>query len=46
MGRTSAFCESDQFYCYPLGSATADDERDIMSFRPVDPKGAGLVAYL
>ncbi|MBQ9067980.1 MAG: hypothetical protein IJ131_02810 [Eggerthellaceae bacterium] len=46
MARTRPFCEGGQFYCYSLGGATKEDERDIMAFEPVDPKGAGLVAYL
>ena len=46
MARSNAFCEGEQFYCYPLSAATAEDEKDIMMFTPIHPNGAGLVAYL
>ena len=46
MARSNASCESEQFSCYRLCGATADDERDIMAFEAVDSKGSGLTAYL
>lgn len=46
MARSDVFCEGDEYYCCRLSAATPDDERDIMAFRPVDPRGAGLTAYL
>ena len=46
MARSDAICEGRDFYCYPLDGATEEDERDVMAFRPVDPRGAGLAAYL
>ena len=46
MARSDVFCESTDFYCYHLSTATADDERDMMSFSAVNPKGQGLVSYV
>lgn len=46
MGRSEAFCRGEQFYCYSIGLADRDDERDMMGFEAVNPAGSGLVAYL
>ena len=46
MARTDAIAISELYYCHPLSRMDGRDEGDIRSFRPVDPKGAGLVAYL
>lgn len=46
MARTDITVAGRVYHCYPLSRMDGRDERDIRAFQPVDPKGAGLVAYL